>query len=150
MKTKLTKCSDDLAAKGLWTEFDEAALLDLLKRRKAVGYKKPSRDVGRQLLQLGEITPNRNTVGFSIVSLVALKGQITRQELLADMSETVFPHRLAKPHSVKWCQAYVAGALRQCFLKIVDAELSAQSTVADTPTQTPVRANVSHLTEQEV
>ena len=150
MNTKDKKCIDGVTVRTEWTEFDEATLMDLLRRRKATGFRKPSRAVGKQLLQLGDITPSPNTVASAIVALVALKGQITRSELLTDMSETVFPHRLAKPHNVKWCQAYVAGALRQCFLEIVDAASSAPSTVTDTRTQTPVRANVSHFTEEEV
>ena len=150
MKAKKTKCRDSSVIQSQWTEFDEATLMDLLKRRKAAGFRKPSRDVSKQLLQLGEITPNPNTVGASIVALVALKGQVTRQELLNDMAETEFPHRLAQPHNKKWCQAYVAGALRQCFLEIVDAEKSSPSTVTDTPTQTPVWAGVSHLNLAQV
>ena len=150
MKSQKTLCSEGSGAGIQWTEFDEATLMDLLKRRKAAGFRKPSRDVSKQRLQLGEITPNPNTVGASIVALVALKGQITRQELLDDMAMTEFPHRLAQPHNKKWCQAYVAGALRQCFLEVVDAELSSPSTVTDTRTQTPVWAGVSHLNLAQV
>lgn len=150
MKIDKMRCSQGSGLARHWTEFDEATLMDLLKRRKAAGFRKPSRDVSKQLLQLGEITPNPNTVGAFIVALVALKGKITRQELLDAMAETEFPHRLAQPHNKKWCQAYVAGALRQCFLEIVDAEKSSPSTVTDTPAQTPVWAGVSHLNLAQV
>lgn len=150
MRGKKTRCRESSTAPIQWTEFDEATLLDLLKRRKTAGFRKPSRDVSKQFLRIGEITPNPNTVGASIVALVALKGQVTRQELLDDMAETEFPHRLAQPQNKKWCQAYVAGALRQCFLEIVDTEKASQSTVTDTRTQTPVWAGVSHLNPAQV
>ena len=102
-----------------WNEDDEADLRALLARRKAAGYRKPSRDVGGQIIKLGRISPNPNTVAASIVALVGLKGEITRRDLIADMADCSFPHPKAQPKDPAWCQGYVSGCIRNAFLEIV-------------------------------
>ena len=133
--------------KPRWTDEDEDQLRAMLARRKAAGFRKPSRDVGAQLLKVGGFNPNPNTVTASICALVALKGIITRKELLAEMADTVFPHPKAQPKDPKWCQGYVAGAIRNGFLKVVEGD---QQPGTDTAAQTPVRAAVSDLKPNEV
>lgn len=102
-----------------WTEDDEADLRELLARRKAAGYRKPSRDVGGQVIKLGRITPNPNTVAASIVALVGLKGEVTRRDLIADMADCTFPHPKAQPKDPQWCTGYISGCVRSAFLEIV-------------------------------
>ena len=114
-------------AKSDWTEDDEAQLRTLLTRRRQAGYRKPSRDVSSQLLKVGSFNPNPNTVTASIYAIVALNGTITRKALLAEMAETVFPHPKAQPKNAKWCQGWVAGAIRNGFLMLVADEQAAQS-----------------------
>lgn len=133
--------------KPRWTDEDEDQLRALLARRKSAGFRKPSRDVGGQLLKVGSFSPNPNTVTASICGLIALKGTITRRELLADMAETIFPHPKAQPKDPKWCQGWVAGAIRNGFVVIVE---DVQSPPADTAAQTPVRVAVSALKPSEV
>jgi len=102
-----------------WTEDDEADLRALLARRKAAGYRKPSRDVGGQIIKLGRISPNPNTVAASIVALVGMKGEITRRDLIADMADCSFPHPKAQPKDPQWCTGYISGCVRNAFLEIV-------------------------------
>jgi len=102
-----------------WTEDDEADLRALLARRKAAGYRKPSGDVGGQVIKLGRISPNPNTVAASIVALVGMKGEITRRDLIADMADCSFPHPRAQPKDPQWCQGYISGCVRNAFLEIV-------------------------------
>jgi len=102
-----------------WTDDDEADLRALLARRKAAGYRKPSRDVGGQIIKLGRISPNPNTVAASIVALVGLKGEVTRRDLIADMAECAFPHPKAQPKDPQWCTGYISGCIRNAFLEIV-------------------------------
>ena len=102
-----------------WTDDDEADLRALLARRKAAGYRKPSRDVGGQIIKLGRISPNPNTVAASIVALVGLKGEVTRRDLIADMADCTFPHPKAQPKDAQWCTGYISGCLRNAFLEIV-------------------------------
>jgi len=102
-----------------WTEDDEADLRALLARRKAAGYRKPSRDVGGQIIKLGRISPNPNTVAASIVALVGLKGEITRRDLIADMADCTFPHPKAQPKDPQWCTGYISGCIRNAFLEVV-------------------------------
>jgi len=102
-----------------WTEDDEADLRALLARRKAAGYRKPSRDVGGQVIKLGRISPNPNTVAASIVALVGMKGEITRRELIADMADCSFLHPKAQPKDPQWCTGYISGCIRNAFLEVV-------------------------------
>ena len=102
-----------------WTEDDEADLRALLARRKAAGYRKPSRDVGGQVIKLGRISPNPNTVAASIVALVGLKGEMTRRDLIADMADCSFPHPKAQPKDPQWCTGYISGCIRNAFLEVV-------------------------------
>ena len=102
-----------------WTEGDEADLRALLARRKAAGYRKPSRDVGGQVIKLGRVSPNPNTVAASIVALVGMKGEITRRDLIADMADCAFPHPKAQPKDPQWCTGYISGCVRNAFLEIV-------------------------------
>lgn len=134
---------------SVWTEDDEADLRALLARRKKSGFRKPSHDVGQQRLILGSIRPNPKTVAGSIVALVGLRGTVTRRELLADMAEATFLHPKAQPKNPKWCQDYIAGALRYAYLEIVPDDEEPQRPATDTETQTPVRVRVSALNEAE-
>ena len=102
-----------------WSEDDEADLRALLARRKAAGYRKPSRDVGGQVIKLGRISPNPNTVAASVVALVGLKGEVTRRDLIADMADCTFPHPKAQPKDPQWCSGYISGCVRNAFLEIV-------------------------------
>ena len=102
-----------------WTDDDEADLRALLARRKAAGYRKPSRDVGGQVIRLGRISPNPNTVAASVVALVGLKGEVTRRDLIADMADCTFPHPKAQPKDPQWCTGYISGCIRNAFLEIV-------------------------------
>ena len=131
--------------KNQWTEADEDQLRGLLARRRQAGYRKPSRDVGSQLLKVGSFNPNPNTVTASICAIAALNGTITRKALLAEMTETVFPHPKAQPKNAKWCQGWVAGAIRNGFLVLVADDQAGQPTPPDTAAQTPVCVGVSDL-----
>lgn len=144
------KQNGSTVTKSDWTEYDEAQLRALLTRRRQAGYRKPSRDVGGQLLRVGDFNPNPNTVTASICAIVALNGTITRKALLAEMAETVFPHPKAQPKNPKWCQGWVAGAIRNEFLVLVADEQADQSPQADTPAQTPVSVGVSDSKAGEV
>lgn len=135
------------AAMPRWTDDDEFQLRAMLDRRRAAGYRKPSRDVGGQVLKLGSFGPNPNTVTASICAIIGLHGTITRGELLAEMAETVFPHPKAQPKNPKWCQDWVAGVIRNGFVVVVEGD---QSTGTDTAAQTPVRVHVSDLKLAEV
>lgn len=102
-----------------WNDDDEADLRALLARRKAAGYRKPSHDVGGQIIKLGRISPNPNTVAASVVALVGWKGEITRRELIADMADCSFPHPKAQPKDPQWCTGYISGCIRNAFLEVV-------------------------------
>jgi len=145
-----TKQNSATVAKSDWTEDDESRLRNLLTRRRQAGYRRASRDVGGQLLRVGDFNPNPNTVTASICAIVALNGTITRKALLAEMAETVFPHPKAQPKNPKWCQGWVAGAIRNGFLMLVADEKAGQSPQPDTPAQTPVSVGVSDLKAGEV
>ena len=140
----------DSAAKVQWSDGDEKQLRALLARRRQAGYRKPSRDVGSQLLKVGSFNPNPNTVTASICAIVALNGTISRKALLAEMAETVFPHPKAQPKDAKWCQGWVAGAIRNGFLVLITDEQADQSPPPDTAAQTPVSVDVSDLKAGEV
>lgn len=101
-----------------WSDEDESALQALVTRRKAAGYQRRGRDVGAQMITVGTITPNTKTVVAVIVAIVAEHGSIERAELLEAMATAIFPHAKAQPTNKSWCQGYVAGAVRNGFLKL--------------------------------
>ena len=82
---------------------------------------KPGRNVGAQLIQLGEIKPNAGSVFGVIAALVAELGTVTRAGLVDAMSQATFANPKARPTDKGWCQGYVAGALRDGILAIVPA-----------------------------
>jgi hypothetical protein len=102
-----------------WTSEDESAFQAMLAQRKAAGYQRRGKDVGAQLLQVGDIAPN-GTVVAVIVALVAEYGTIGRGKLLDAMAMATFPHPKAKPEDRGWCQGYVGGAIRDGFLAVAD------------------------------
>jgi hypothetical protein len=106
--------------KPTWTDADEATLRELTARRKAAGYQNRGRDVGDQRVKVSDIRPNASTIAGTIIGLVEAKGTISRAELLKLMAETPFPQPKAKPQDQGWCQGYVAGAIRNGFLTVVD------------------------------
>ena len=85
-------------------------------RRRAAGYQRRGRDVSGELLRVGAIAPNPNTVVAVIVGLVAERGTVTRGDLVAAMAAATFPHPKARPGDRAWCAGYVAGAKRDGFL----------------------------------
>lgn len=82
---------------------------------------KPGRNVGAQVIQLGEIKPNAGTVFGVIAALVAELGTVTRAGLVDAMGQATFANPKARPTDKGWCQGYVAGALRDGILAIVPA-----------------------------
>lgn len=109
-----------------WSSEDEAALNGLLARRKAAGYQRRGRDVGGQLVRVGDIAPNPGTVVANVVALVAERGTITRGELLDVMAAAPFAQAKARPQDRAWSTGYVAGAIRDGFLAIADAAEAAR------------------------
>lgn len=105
-------------APAAWSSEDEAALQELLARRKAAGYQRRGRDLSAQLLKPGSIKPNPDTVASTIVTLVGEDGQLSRKELLFRMASASFPHPRARAHDESWCQGYVAGCIRNGFLAV--------------------------------
>jgi hypothetical protein len=106
--------------KPTWTDADEVSLRALMARRKAAGFQNRGRDVGAQLIKISDIRPNAATIAGTIVGLVEAKGTISRADLLKLMSETAFTQPKAKPQDQGWCQGYVAGAIRNGFLTVID------------------------------
>lgn len=149
-RVEIDQKTPNQVAKADWMEADEEQLRALLARRRQSGYRKPSRDVGGQVLRVGSFNPNPNTVTASICAIVALNGTITRRALLAEMADTVFPHPKAQPKDPKWCQGWVAGTIRNGFLVLVADEQADQSPQPDTPAQTPVCVGVSDSEAGEV
>lgn len=109
------------AQASTWSDDDERAFQGLSARRKAVGYQRRGRDFGTQVLAVGKITPNVDTVSAVIVSLVTERGSLTRAALLDAMARAAFLHPKAKPQDRNWCQGYVAGALRDGFLMAAES-----------------------------
>jgi hypothetical protein len=93
-----------------------------------------SRSVDQQILQLGQITPNPETILATIVAMVAERGVINRGDLLTAMRSTSFPHPAARPADKSWCQGYVAGAIRNGFLAVAKSS-PAKSDDAEDGTQ---------------
>ncbi len=106
-------------APAVWSNEDEAAFQTLLARRKAAGYRRRGKDLAAQLLTLGPIKPNPDTVASTIVALIGKDGEISRGELLSRMATAIFPHPKARAEDEGWCQGYIAGAIRNGFLAIV-------------------------------
>jgi hypothetical protein len=103
-----------------WSGEDESTFQALLARRKAAGYQRRGRDVGGQLIAAGNIKPNSDTVVAIIVSIVTERRSINRADLIEAMGEATFPHPKAQPSDKGWCQGYIAGALRNGFLTLVE------------------------------
>ena len=100
-----------------WRDEDESAFQALLARRTATGRGKRGRAVTDQLIGLGPIKPNPDTVVAVIVALVAERGgSVPRGELVVAMADATFPHPKAQPTDRSWCQGYIAGAVRSGFL----------------------------------
>lgn len=106
--------------KPTWTDADEASLRALMARRKAAGFQNRGQDVGAQQIKVSDIRPNAGTIAGTIVGLVEAKGTLSRAGLIKLMGETPFPQPKAKPQDQGWCQGYVAGAIRNGFLTVVD------------------------------
>jgi hypothetical protein len=102
-----------------WTDSDEAAFRLMQQRRKNAGHKGRGANINAQLLCVGSIKPNGNTVASAIVGLLPAKGTITRGELLARMAATDFTSKNARPEDKGWCQGYVAGAIRSGFVDTI-------------------------------
>lgn len=119
-------------AASTWAEQDERAFQAMAARRKAAGYQRRGRDVGAQVLRAGTIAPNSGTVAAVIVALVAERGVVSRDDLIAAMAAATFPHSQARPTEKGWCQGYIAGCARDGFLALVSAGSSASDQPADT------------------
>ena len=114
-----------------WSAEDESTFQTLIARRKAAGYQRRGRDVSEQTITLGAVTPNPGTIVAVIVALVAERGgSVGRAELVAAMAGADFPHGKARPDDKGWCQGYVAGAVRNGFLALADAEPAAEPVAA--------------------
>lgn len=105
----------------VWSPEDESTLQALLTRRKAAGFQRRGRDVSGQLITAGSIKPNPNTVVAVIVGIVAEQGSMGRADLVAAMAGATFPHPKVQPSDKGWCQGYIAGALRNGFLALAEA-----------------------------
>jgi len=108
------------AATPPWSDEDETALQALVARRKAAGHRRRGKDVGGLIVSPGAFKPNPDTVVDVIVAIVAKREGITRSELIDAMASATFPHAKARPADKGWCQGYVAGAIRNGFLTLVD------------------------------
>ncbi len=104
-----------------WSPEDESTFQSLFARRKAAGFQRRGRDVSGQLITVGSIQPNPNTVVAVIVGIVTERGGINRAELIAAMAGAIFPHPKAQSRDKGWCQGYIAGALRDGFLTLAEA-----------------------------
>lgn len=107
-----------------WSSEDETCLQTLLTRRKAAGYQRRGKDVAGQRLQPGAIKPNEGTVAAVILGIVAQAGTLDRGAVVDAMATANFPHRKARPTDKGWCQGYVAGAIRNGFLAVVEQSAS--------------------------
>lgn len=112
------------AAPALWSRDDETMLQGLIARRKAAGYKASGNSIGGQILCVGGIKPNPNTIVAVIVALVSEQTTVARAELVSLMAAAAFPHPKARPTDPNWCQGYVAGAIRSGFLTVADAAVA--------------------------
>jgi hypothetical protein len=114
-------------APAAWSSEDEAGFQALVARRKAAGYQRRGKDLTAQTLKPGTIKPNPDTIVATIVGLVADRGEVSRGELLDLMGTASFPHPKAQPSDRSWCQGYVAGAIRNGFLAVVEAAPTADA-----------------------
>lgn len=105
-----------------WSADDETAYQALAARRKASGYQRRGKNVADQLLKVGDISPNPNTVVSVIVALIAERGVAARSVLLDAMALAAFPHPKAKPQDRDWCQGYISGAVRDGYLAVAGPE----------------------------
>lgn len=110
-----------------WSPEAESTFQALLTKRKAAGFQRRGRDVSRQLITAGTIKPNPDTVVAVIVGIVTARGGVNRADLVEAMAGVTFPHSKAQPKDRNWCQGYIAGALRNGFLTLAEAN----SAVAD-------------------
>ena len=117
------------AAAQAWSEDDESRFQGMLARRKAAGFQRRGKDVSAQLIQVGDIKPNAGTVNATIVALVAEHGPVDRGRLLDLMQAATFPHAKAKPEDRGWCQAYVAGCVRQGFIAVASDAGNSHETI---------------------
>ncbi len=118
-------------AMPVWSSEDESQFRELSGRRKAAGYRVgKTRDRG-EFLTLGDIKPNPNTVVAVIVALVAARGIIGRPDLVAAMAGGKFPNKKAQPQDKGWCQGYIAGALRNGFLKAANQPQNTQAALGE-------------------
>lgn len=111
-----------------WSEQDERDFQAMTARRKASGFQRRGRDVGGQMLRVGDIAPNPGTVAATIVALVGPPGSVARGALLNAMAGATFPHPKARPQDRGWCQGYVAGLVRDGFLAVVPGNAPAENT----------------------
>lgn len=111
----------------VWSREDESTFQALLTKRKAAGFQRRGRDVSQQLITAGSIKPNLGTVVAVIVGIVIERGGINRADLIDAMAGAIFPHPKAQPGDKGWCQGYIAGALRNGFLTLAEAN----PTIAD-------------------
>ena len=102
----------------IWSEADESAFQVWAARRKAAGFQKRGKDVSGQMMAVGNITPNAGTVASVIVSLVEGRGEVSRAELIDAMRSAEFANPKARPTDRGWCQGYVAGCIRDGFLRV--------------------------------
>lgn len=113
----------------VWSESDEIAFQALTARRKAAGFQKRGKDVSGQMIAVGSIRPNAGTVASVVVSLVEGRGEISRADLIDAMRSAEFANPKARPTDRGWSQGYVAGCIRDRFLRV-----AALASVAIAPT----------------
>lgn len=96
-----------------------------------------STSVPRASLKLrpGDIAPNPGTIVAAIVRLVVERGELSRPELIALMSDATLAHPKARPAEKGWSQGYVAGAIRGGFLAVASE---------------PSQAGAGHVPAEEV
>jgi len=105
-----------------WTDEQEELYVAMTSRRRASGYLRRGRDVGRQVLCVGSITPNPGTVVGTIVELFGTRNAMARKELLDTIASASFSNAKAKPTDRAWANGYIAGALRDGFLAVATAD----------------------------
>ena len=111
-----------------WSDEDERAFQGLAAKRKAAGFIRRGKDTSGQLIGLGSIKPNPDTVVAVLVGLVTESGgSMPRTALVDAMAKATFPHPKAQPADRGWCQGYIAGAVRNGFLAMVAAPSTAEA-----------------------
>ena len=132
LNAPLTDAPVQTSSDHSWSDADESAFQVLAARRKAVGFQKRGKDVSGQMLAVGSITPNAGTVASIIVSLVEGRGEVSRADLIVAMRSAEFANPKARPTDRGWSQGYVAGCIRDGFLRV-----AASASVAVAPTSEP-------------